>query len=164
MTKFSKKSKKPCFWGILGSFCSNLGQNRFTWKKRALLDFRYSNYLPLCKKSKKLMIYSWEKYWTDKQTDGQTDNSDFIGPSLGGGPKSSKECKCMQGLKITLAALQIRANQWSITTSLQPLTTHIYHVMIIVMIIMTSGFSKNSFLLLFPRNSFERSWTCFLGI
>ena len=43
-------------------------------------------------------------------------------------------------------ALQIRA----ITINLWPLTTHIYHAMII----MTSGFSKKS-LLLFPRNSFE---------
>ena len=32
----------------------------------------------------------------------------------------------------SVSALQIRANQWSITASLWPLTTHIYHVMIIV--------------------------------
>ena len=61
-----------------------------------------------------------------------------------------------------MPALQIRAGQRSITASLRFLTTHIYHVMIIV----TVDFSKKSFfiLFLFPRNSFERSWTCFLGI
>ena len=39
------------------------------------------------------------------------------------------------------AALQIRAAQQSITANLWPLTTNIYHVMIIV----TGGFSKKSF-------------------
>ena len=61
------------------------------------------------------------------------------------------------------AALQIKAGQRSITAKLWPLTAHIYHVMIIV----TSGSSKKSFLLsllLFCINYFERSWTCFLGI
>ena len=38
-------------------------------------------------------------------------------------------------------ALQIRAGQWSITTNLWPLTTHIFNVMIIV----TGGFFKKSF-------------------
>ena len=38
-------------------------------------------------------------------------------------------------------ALQIRANQLSITANLRPLTANIYHVMIIV----TSDFSKKSF-------------------
>ena len=42
---------------------------------------------------------------------------------------------------MTVSALQIRAGQWSITANLWPLTTHIYHVMIIV----TGGFSKKSF-------------------
>ena len=49
------------------------------------------------------------------------------------------------------SALQIRVGQWSITASLWPLTAHIYHVMIIV----SGGFSKKFFSLLFPRNSFE---------
>ena len=39
------------------------------------------------------------------------------------------------------SALQIRAGQWTITANLWPLTTHIYHVMIIV----TSGFSMKPF-------------------
>ena len=42
-----------------------------------------------------------------------------------------------------MAALQIRVGQRSITTNLRTLTTHIYLVMIIV----TVGFSKKSFLL-----------------
>ena len=56
------------------------------------------------------------------------------------------------------AVQQIRASQWSITANLRPLTAYIY-----VMIIVTGGFSKKSLLLLFPRNSLEQSWTCFLG-
>ena len=48
-----------------------------------------------------------------------------------------------------IAALQIRAGQRSITASLWPLTAHIYHVMIIV----TGGFSKKSFLLLFSEGA-----------
>ena len=54
--------------------------------------------------------------------------------------------------KELLSALQIKANQRSITANLQPLTAHIYHVMITV----TIDFSKKSFLVLqlFPRNSF----------
>ena len=50
-------------------------------------------------------------------------------------------------------ALQIRAGQQSITANTWPLTAHMYHVTIIV----TSGFPKKPFLLLFPRNSFEQS-------
>ena len=53
--------------------------------------------------------------------------------------------------------LQIRDGQRSITTNLRPLTSHMYHVMIIV----TGGFSNKSFfvliLFLFPKNSLERS-------
>ena len=62
------------------------------------------------------------------------------------------------------SALQISVSQWSIIANLWPLTVHIYHLMIIV----TGGFFKKSFFLLilflFLRNSFEWSWTCFLGI
>ena len=67
------------------------------------------------------------------------------------------------GEALDYLALKIRAAQRSITTKMRPLTTHIDHVMLI----MTLGSSKKSFLLLlpvFPRNYFERSWTCFLGI
>ena len=33
MTKVFKKSKKPCFGAICGSFCPNLGKNKFSRKK-----------------------------------------------------------------------------------------------------------------------------------
>ena len=60
----------------------------------------------------------------------------------------------VQWKKTMSAALLIRASQGSITDNIWSLTTHIYHVMIIV----TGGFSKKIFLLLlFPENSFERS-------
>ena len=51
MAKFFKKSKKPYFGVISGNFCPYLGKNEFSWKKRALTVFKYSNYLPWCKKS-----------------------------------------------------------------------------------------------------------------
>ena len=44
-------------------------------------------------------------------------------------------------INVYQTALQIRASQWSIATSPQSLTAHIYHVMIIV----TSGFPKKFF-------------------
>ena len=60
--------------------------------------------------------------------------------------------------------LQIRAGKRSITANLPSLNAHIYHAMIIV----TGGFFSEMFflltLMLFPRNSFERSLTCFVGI
>ena len=43
------------------------------------------------------------------------------------------------------SVLQIRTNQQSITANLWPLTTHIYHVMIM----MTGGFFNKSFLIIF---------------
>ena len=43
--------------------------------------------------------------------------------------------------KKPMSALQIRTGQWSVTTSLQFLTAHIYRVMIIV----TAGFFQKSF-------------------
>ena len=57
MMKFFKKSKNlpksknPKSKGHFGPFCPNLGKNDFPWKKkRAVSVFKYSNYLPLCKK------------------------------------------------------------------------------------------------------------------
>ena len=60
----------------MGPFCPNLGKYEFSWKKRALLVFKYSNYLPLCQKSEKT-----NEPFLRKMPKGQTDNSDFIGPS-----------------------------------------------------------------------------------
>ena len=48
-------------------------------------------------------------------------------------------------IKNVTPALQLRSSQWSITANLWSLPAHIYNVTIIV----TSGFSKKSFLLLF---------------
>ena len=48
-------------------------------------------------------------------------------------------------LIFVVTVLPIKAGQWSITASHQPLTTHIYHVMIIV----TSGFSRNLFIIFY---------------
>ena len=93
MTKFLKKFLKNYFGVILDAFSQNVGKNEFSWKKRTLSVFKYSNYLPSCKKKKKT-----EKNWwpipeknpelTNKLTDGQTDNGDFIRPPVGRAPKS----------------------------------------------------------------------------
>ena len=48
-----------------------------------LYSFKYSNYLPPCKKSEKTDEPFSEKCQTDGRADGQTDNGDFIGPSVG---------------------------------------------------------------------------------
>ena len=46
---------------------------------------------------------------------------------------------------LSIAALQIRTGQRTLTTNLWPLTAHIYHVMIMV----TGGFSKKSIFIIF---------------
>ena len=85
MTKSFIKSKKPYFRAIWGPFFPNLGKNEFSRKKR-LLVFKYSNYLPSCKNPEKTnepflrKIPNWEM---DGQTDRRIDNSDFIEPSEG---------------------------------------------------------------------------------
>ena len=77
---------------ILEPFLAFFAQIWAKWiflEKRALSVVKYSNYLPSCQKSEKLMSYSREKCHIDgqthQQTDGQTDrqveNSDFIAPS-----------------------------------------------------------------------------------
>ena len=48
MAKFFKKSEKPYLGTILGPFSPNLGKNEFSWKKKPLSVFKYSNYLPAC--------------------------------------------------------------------------------------------------------------------
>ena len=52
------------------------------------------------------------------------------------------------------AVLQIRARQQSLTASVWPLTTHIYHVMIMV----TVGFSKKSIFIIF-RSSHKQMFS-----
>ena len=83
------KTNDKLFGDHFGPFKQKLGKFRQKWmflEKRALSVFKYSNYLPSCKKAKK-------NYWKKNvelmgrgwQTDRQTDNSDFIEPSVGRG-------------------------------------------------------------------------------
>ena len=62
---------------------------------------------------------------------------------------SSKYFHCFSFDGVAMSALQLTASKWSIITNLWPLTTHIYHVMIIV----TGGFSKKSFFIIIFRSS-----------
>ena len=85
MTTFLKKSKNPIF----GPFCLKFGKNEFSWKK-VLSVFKYSNYLPSCQKFEKTNEQFLRKIAISKKnaerTDGQTENVDFIGLSVGRGP------------------------------------------------------------------------------
>ena len=77
--KIFQKIKKPNFGAILGPF---------SWSK-GLSVVRYSNYLPSYKKSAKTIepfLRKTPSWRVDRRTDGQTDNGDFIGPSVGRGP------------------------------------------------------------------------------
>ena len=95
MNTFFKKSKKS-FLGHSGPFCPNLGKNYLTSKKREFFC-QFLN-IPIiyhrAKNQKKLMNHYWEKHQTDgptdRQTDGQADSGDFIEPSVGRGPISTK--------------------------------------------------------------------------
>ena len=81
MTTFFKKSKKPFlqpFWTLLP-----IGQKWIFLEKRALSVFIYSNYQPSCQKTEKHN----EPFLI--KTPKQTDNSDFIGPSVGRESKNS---------------------------------------------------------------------------
>ena len=76
MPQFHKKSKKPYFGAILGTFCPN-----FSAKFPNFPVFKYSNYLLLCKKSEQTNDHPWVKCQaeglmereTDRNTDRQTD-------------------------------------------------------------------------------------------
>ena len=61
------------------------------------------------------------------------------------GSKSALLIFFFQSAYAILAALQIRVDQGSITANLWPLTSYIYHVIIIV----TGGFSKKIFFIIF---------------
>ena len=87
MTRFFKKSKKPYFGVILGSFCQNLGKKSFS-EKKALSILKYFNYLLWGKKSEKSnnpFLIKIPNCWTDRQTE----DSGFIGPSVAQGSKKS---------------------------------------------------------------------------
>ena len=66
---FFKKSEKPCFGLISSIFFLNLGKNDFL-RKKGICHFLNIPYIyHLAKNKKKLMINSWEKCPTDRQTD-----------------------------------------------------------------------------------------------
>ena len=81
----TKCFKKPYFGDILGSFCPNSGKTEFFWKERLCQFLNIPIIYHRAKNQNKLISHSWEKCWTDGQTDRRTDNGDFIGPSLGRG-------------------------------------------------------------------------------
>ena len=81
MTKFFRKSKKPYFGAIPDPLCLNFGENEFSWQKRALSVLKISLYH--CDKNQKKLIVIPQK--NCKLLDKQTENSDFMGPSLGQG-------------------------------------------------------------------------------
>ena len=91
MIKFFEKSKKILFWGHVAivTFLAQIWAKMNFPGKRALTVFKYSNRLPSCQKSEKLICHSWGKCWTDgwmdRQTEWQTDNHDFVRPSVGRG-------------------------------------------------------------------------------
>ena len=78
MTKFFKKSQKNLFWGHFGHFLPKSGQKRVFLEKRALSVLDIPIIYNHAKNQKKLMSHFWEK----RRTDGQTDNSDSMGPSV----------------------------------------------------------------------------------
>ena len=59
-----------------GPFFPKFGQNEFFWKKKLLLVFKYSNYLPSCKKWEETnhqFLRKMPNKRTDRQTGNQTD-------------------------------------------------------------------------------------------
>ena len=75
---FQKNPKKLYFAAILVSFCPILGKNEFSFKKLLCQFLNIPIIYHRAKNQKKLMSYSWEKC----QTDGRTENGNFIGPSI----------------------------------------------------------------------------------
>ena len=78
MIDFSKNPKNP-------TRCqANLGKKWIFLEKRALLAFKYSNYLPWCSNSENTNV-PFLKKMPNWQADEQTDNGGFIGTSEGRG-------------------------------------------------------------------------------
>ena len=70
----SKFLKKYYSGGILSPFCQNLGKNEFFWKRGLWSVFKYSNYLPPCKKSGKTndpFLRKMPNWPTNRQTHRQ---------------------------------------------------------------------------------------------
>ena len=87
MTKFFKKCKKPYFGVIWGNFSPSLGENEFSWKK-GLCQFLNIPIIYHGAKILKILQLISDKN-AELLMDRQTENSDFIGPSLGQGSKKS---------------------------------------------------------------------------
>ena len=92
MTKFIKKYKK-LYVGAMCSFSPFLPKFRQKWiflEKRLCQLLNIQIIYHRAKNQKKLICHSWRKCWTDgwmgRQTEGQTDNHDFVEPSVGRGP------------------------------------------------------------------------------
>ena len=66
--KIKKNPNLVQFWTLFAQIRAKMN----LYVKRVLPVFKYSNYLPFCKKiKKKLTSHSWEKHQTDGQTDKQ---------------------------------------------------------------------------------------------
>ena len=96
MTKFFKKSKKPYLGAILGSFGHIWAEMNFPGEKGSVSFqiFQLSTILPKIRKN-----YSAISEKNAKMTDGQMENGDFIGPSLGRGSNKSRMLRRFKYLK-----------------------------------------------------------------
>ena len=101
----------------------------------------------LSKLYKTIITYLWcmSTTWAKKQVQQQRTPSNWQSKIQS---KSSGLTKIISSLS---AALQIRASQRPITANLWPLTAHICHVMIIV----TGGFSRNLFFIIFRSSCMQ---------
>ena len=112
-------NKKIYFWSILGPFCPNLGKSEFGWKKE-LCQFLNTPIIYHGAKNQKTLTYRfWEKCQTDRQicrqTDGQTNNDDFIGTSPGGESNYNKFWDLKFAEKITRSLNNINKKSAPIT-------------------------------------------------
>ena len=84
--KIFQNFQKSLFWGRFDFFAKNLGKNEFCWKKELCQFLNITIIYHRAINQKKLLCYLWGKCWTDrwmdKQVEGQTDNCDFVGPSV----------------------------------------------------------------------------------
>ena len=91
--KIQKTYFGAIFWLFLPKFGLKWILTQIWAKKRALPVFKYSNYLTSCQKLEKtneLFLRKMPNWRTDRQTEGQTYNGDFIGPSVRQGSNKSR--------------------------------------------------------------------------
>ena len=105
--------KKILLWGIWALFPKIKAKVNFPEKKPyQFLDIPIIN--SLAKNQKKLWSHFWEKSQTDGRTDRQTDHSDFIGPSVGGGSNKKGKRQLWRGLSISMRYLPLKIVIWRI--------------------------------------------------